>query len=120
MMSVWGRTHLYRRLARVRHLLYNSGMSFTDKKAQLQQKQMLKMADDNIDLRRQVAELKAQIESVLSLHKEINGPYDDNACEHCTIDENIYYNYPCPTVQALIKPGYCIHDVRMGCEECWK
>lgn len=58
------------------------------------------------------------IQRVLDLHKKVNGPYDDSACEHCYIDENIYYNYPCPTVQALINPGYCIHEIYGGCEEC--
>jgi hypothetical protein len=95
-------------------------MSFTNKKAELQQKLMLKMAYDNIALRRHIAELQASIKAVLDLHKEVNGPYDDTMCEHCFVDEYKYYEYPCPTLIQLIQPGYCIHEFYGGCEQCLK
>jgi hypothetical protein len=68
-------------------------------------------------------ELQNMLESVVELHKAVQGPYDNlvcNECSHMDIDVDFHTNYPCPTVQALIRPGYCIHDVRMGCEDCWK
>lgn len=55
----------------------------------------------------------AAIDRVRNFHKEVNGPYDDTACEPCTelvrfnIDESNttdpepYIVYPCPTINAL-------------------
>lgn len=34
-------------------------------------------------------------------HAEIDGPYDDKTCRLCSFDENIYYEYPCPTIRLL-------------------
>lgn len=68
------------------------------------------MAKDNL-------RMYATILRVAKLHKPINGPYDDIACNHCTdlvsprftgkITDNelskppIYVEYPCPTIKAL-------------------
>lgn len=52
----------------------------------------------------------AAIDRVRNFHKEINGAYDDKACEACTnlIDPYVkelnvvdYIPYPCPTIKEL-------------------
>lgn len=51
-------------------------------------------------------------EAIFDLHKPVNGPYDDVACEWCTalvhsvaewagITEPVYIEYPCATVVLL-------------------
>lgn len=41
------------------------------------------------------------VNRVRELHTEMNGPYDNMVCSHCTVDEYIYFEYPCPTIKAL-------------------
>jgi hypothetical protein len=74
--------------------------------------------------------MSEKISKIKELHKEVNGPYDDTACEHCTylaniavdplIEEPIYIEYPCETIISLIELGYCAHGVYRGCERCWR
>ena len=45
--------------------------------------------------------LEEAVERVKELHDKIQGPYDNYVCSHCTIDEYIYAEYPCPTIEAL-------------------
>ena len=59
----------------------------------------------------ELAEAWQAVKRVAELHKPVNGPYDDLACETCTDYLNIYageigsepayVEYPCPTIQAL-------------------
>jgi len=44
---------------------------------------------------------ESAIQRVRDLHKEVNGPFDDFMCDHCYVDENRYYGWPCPTLLAL-------------------
>jgi len=82
-------------------------MSFTDKKAQLQQKQMLKMADENIALRKHIAELKARIERIRELHSHnYSEAYEcgDGCCWNPKVDEcsECMDAYPCETLKILV------------------
>jgi hypothetical protein len=46
-------------------------------------------------------EIKGQVKE---LHKQIQGPYDNYICEHCsrlTVFASDVIPYPCPTIKAL-------------------
>lgn len=71
--------------------------------ADKQREYALRLADENIALRRYNTVLKGILNSIAELHQEINGPYDNKVCGHCSIDENIYTEYPCPTILLVQK-----------------
>jgi len=54
----------------------------------------------NRALNRAIA-LEVAVERVKELHDKIQGPHDNYVCSHCYIDEYIYAEYPCPTIEAL-------------------
>ena len=54
--------------------------------------------------------LNGLIEALRGLHRRIDGPYDDYACEYCTglilrhnsdYPELRYQEFPCPTIQIV-------------------
>lgn len=51
-----------------------------------------------------------ELDALYELHKAMNGPYDDSACEHCTYimrigrpdaPEDAYIEYPCETIRLI-------------------
>lgn len=57
-----------------------------------------------------INDYESKLSSVRELHKAVNGPYDDSACEHCTYimrigrpdaPEDAYVGFPCKTIKAL-------------------
>lgn len=46
-------------------------------------------------------EFYARFDAVDRLHEKINGPYDNYICKHCSVDEYLVVDYPCPTIKAL-------------------
>lgn len=52
-----------------------------------------------------IQQLEEAIKRVRELHVEGPGPADDILCKHCCLDEYSYYEYPCPTIQALEGTG---------------
>lgn len=52
-----------------------------------------------------IQQLEEAIKRVKELHVEVPGAFDDSMCQHCYIDEDMYFQYPCPTIQALEGTG---------------